>query len=174
MSGRNKSKPERISIELPDWHTFSTSLANYGIGISDIPADVVEYLAKSAAGLGGWLNNTSPKTMSDKYRHIEKSSRNLSPVNLINPEYYNWVKSQPHANNMSSAGQIAFGLTAGARAAIPGVSLVKAVPPRNTWEEFTNAVKRWGVPAMAVPVGMRTLGETVIEPEIDSWGEANP
>mgnify|MGYP006995646323 CR=1 FL=1 len=151
----------------------SNNLANYLVGASEIPSELVNYTGKAMnrllTGAGAYLGAgyIQPDEAIDLDNQISSLAEYIKPVKMLAPGFDEYLKQQSLAQEFRSGGQVAAGALIGG--ALPrvaqGVSLSK-----NSLANFWHSLKGVGGGA-AVPTGIATAKgvaeESFIEPYLD-------
>jgi hypothetical protein len=155
---------------MSNWNEFSTNLANYGVGITEMPAELIRLLGNVHTIGANKLGMISDATAAERYKNIEEKSKVFEPVRQIAPEYVEWLDAQNAAHVMRSLGSIAGGAIVGAGLANPivGVNLAKQRPKPSMLDSFKSWIRNNPVKAGAVVGGIKgARGETITEPTVE-------
>ena len=145
----------------------SNNLANFLVGASEIPSELVNYGGKAMSRLLTGAGYIQPDEAINLDNRINSLAEYIKPVKMLDPGFDEYLKQQSLAQGFRSGGQIGAGALIGG--ALPrvaqGVNLSK-----NSLAKFWHSLKGVGGGA-AIPTGVATAKgvaeESVIEPYLD-------
>jgi hypothetical protein len=158
------------------WDEFSKNLANYGIGMTEMPAETARFIADLVTMGQVKMGIQSPEQAQQQFIHNQQETERFKPLQHIAPEYDNWVKNQENADIMRSLGNIGGGAMIGGLFKEPikamGVSLKKPpinpsiITQLNNWGK--DMARRHAIAVGALAGGSRqAFGEVVTEPTME-------
>ena len=155
------------------WNEFSKNLSNYGVGMTEMPAESARMIADLVTMAQSKMGSLSPEQAQEQFIINQQQAEQLKPMQHIAPEYNSWLANQENADTMRSLGNVAGGAIGGALFKEPikslgGVILKKQPINPSIVQQLSNWLRRHPV---AVGAGLgasrQAFGETVTEPNME-------
>jgi hypothetical protein len=154
------------------WNEFSKNLSNYGVGMTEMPAETARMIGDLVTMAQSKMGSLSPEQAQEQFIINQQQAEQLKPMQHIAPEYNSWLANQENADTMRSLGNVAGGAIGGALFKEPikslGVSLKKQAYTPSIVQQLSNWLRRHPVAVGALLGGSRqAFGETVTEPNME-------